>query len=97
MKSDVRHLIVALLVLWIAAGCRSADPAARFIAQMDRAPAEARPKNWDQTKGLMARRAPEIGVPAPDFSLPLLDGTRTNTLSEYKEGRPLVLIFGSFT
>jgi hypothetical protein len=34
---------------------------------------------------------------APDFSLPVLDGSRTVTLSAEMRERPVVLIFGSYT
>lgn len=37
------------------------------------------------------------GDPAPDFSLPLVDRSRTVTLSEEFRSRPVVLIFGSYT
>jgi hypothetical protein len=39
---------------------------------------------------------PQLGEVAPDFSLPTHDGGRTVTLSESR-GKPVVLIFGSFT
>jgi hypothetical protein len=47
------------------------------------------------------RRAPRVGAPAPDFTLERLatDGSRTGdtfTLSSVK-GRPVGLIFGSYT
>jgi hypothetical protein len=37
------------------------------------------------------------GDVAPDFSLPLLKGDRTVTLSEEYRQKPVVLIFGSYT
>jgi hypothetical protein len=39
----------------------------------------------------------QIGDPAPDFTLPVLHGDRTVTLSEEFRKRPVVLIFGSYT
>lgn len=39
---------------------------------------------------------PEVGMPAPDFALPDLEG-RVRTLAELRAERPLVLIFGSYT
>lgn len=39
---------------------------------------------------------PRVGEEAPDFTLPTHDGSRTITLSQSR-GRPVVLIFGSFT
>ena len=48
----------------------------------------------------MARReerAPRVGDEAPDFELPVLDGKgATVRLSELR-GRPVALIFGSYT
>ena len=97
MKAGVVQMLLLLAIFWIAAGCRTADPAAQYIAKMDRAPAEQRPKNWEQTKSLMARFAPKVGQVAPNFSLPTRDGTERVTLASHQSGRPLVLIFGSFT
>jgi hypothetical protein len=97
MKFGTGQVVFPLVLLWITAGCRSTDPAAQFIARMDRAPAEKHPKDWEQTKTLMARPAPAVGQPAPDFTLPTLDGGQSFTRSAYQAGRPLVLIFGSFT
>ncbi len=39
---------------------------------------------------------PKVGDAAPDFSLPTHDGGQTITLSQ-RRGKPVVLIFGSFT
>jgi hypothetical protein len=38
-----------------------------------------------------------IGDPAPDFTLPLLHGDRSVTLSAESRRKPVVLIFGSYT
>ena len=97
MKFLAGNLVFASILHSIAVGCRTADPAAHFIARMDRAPVEKRPKDWEQTKTLMARSAPEVGQPAPDFFLPMLDRVETIARSAHQAGRPLVLIFGSFT
>ena len=67
------------------------------MAQMDHAPMEKRPKDWDHTKSLMSRAVPAVGQPAADFTLAMRDGERTITRSAHQAGRPLVLIFGSFT
>lgn len=92
-----RAAVVLLLLLWLTAGCRSVDPAPGFIARMDQAPPEKRPKDWERTKSLMARAAPAVGQAAPNFSLRTLTGGSLITRSEHQAGRPLVLIFGSFT
>jgi len=39
---------------------------------------------------------PKLGDEAPDFTLPTHDGSQTITLSESR-GKPVILIFGSFT
>lgn len=44
----------------------------------------------------MWEAGPKLGDEAPDFTLPTHDGSRTITLSESR-GRPVILIFGSFT
>lgn len=73
------------------------DPAVAMIAQVDQAPAEQRPPNWEFTKSLMKRRAPAVGESAPDFTLSSVDGKTTITRSKFQAKKPLVLIFGSFT
>jgi hypothetical protein len=40
---------------------------------------------------------PAIGDKAPDFKLPLHDGTRKVRLSQFRRKKPVVLVFGSFT
>lgn len=40
---------------------------------------------------------PGVGQDAPDFTLPTQDGKKKLTLSDYRDKRPVVLIFGSFT
>ena len=39
----------------------------------------------------------KVGDPAPDFTLPAVDGKETVTLSAFKGKRPVVLIFASYT
>ena len=39
---------------------------------------------------------PEVGQPAPDFKLKLLDGKEVQ-LASFKDKKPVVLIFGSCT
>jgi hypothetical protein len=40
---------------------------------------------------------PQVGQPAPDFTLKTQDGKKAVTLSDYRDKRPVVLVFGSFT
>jgi len=39
----------------------------------------------------------DIGDPAPDFTLPALQGGATITLSQQYRHQPVVLVFGSYT
>lgn len=101
MRKRIFVFSINLLVVASAlcAGCATSDvdPAPRMIAQMDAAPADKRPPNWEVTKARMARRAPQFGEIAPEFTLPLLGGAGTITRSQCHRDKPLVLIFGSFT
>jgi hypothetical protein len=40
---------------------------------------------------------PRVGQPAPDFALKTQDGKQEITLSQYRNKKPVVLVFGSFT
>jgi hypothetical protein len=44
-----------------------------------------------------SHEGPKVGEQAPDFTLNTHDGTRSVKLSEYRDRKPVVLIFGSFT
>lgn len=39
----------------------------------------------------------KVGDNAPDFALKSLDGKQTVTLSSFREKKPVVLLFGSYT
>ncbi len=39
----------------------------------------------------------KVGTLAPDFELKVLDGEGTMKLSSFRDKRPVVLIFGSYT
>jgi hypothetical protein len=40
---------------------------------------------------------PALGSPAPDFMLPTSDGASRIALGDYRDKKPVVLVFGSFT
>lgn len=42
-------------------------------------------------------QGPKVGETAPDFTLSTQDGKSTVTLSDFRDRRPVVLVFGSFT
>lgn len=54
------------------------------------------PPNVDPAHVHFSTPEVEVGDPAVDFTLPLVDGTGEVTLSALR-GRPVVLIFGSTT
>ena len=62
------------------------------VAQTPPAPAPAAPVRGANRMGSL-----QVGDVAPDAPLVRTDGTSTTLLAAKKAGRPLVLIFGSFT
>ncbi len=93
----LKFVVITTALLSVPLLMQDVDPARKFIDQMDKAPPEQRVPNWEQTKALMARVAPKLGDEAPDFSLPTLDGKETVKLSQHRNEKPVVLVFGSFT
>lgn len=89
--------IVLVSFLKILTGCSAPSRANLMIARVDAMPAEKRPAEWDRTKALMLRQAPEVGQPAPDFTLQRMKSDEMVTLSEYRPDQPKVLIFASYT
>jgi len=78
-------------------GCRPVDYAARFRSYVESKPPDQRPKDWAHTLELMERSAPQVGRVAPDFTLESYHGREALTRSAVQNGRPQVLIFGSYT
>ncbi len=68
--------------------------------QLHHDPSPMTGERFAQLQEAMAKRearAPKVGDEAPDFQLPVLDGKgATVRLSELR-GRPVALIFGSYT
>ena len=68
--------------------------------QLHHDPSPMTGERFAQLQEAMAKRearAPKVGDEAPDFQLPILDGKgATVRLSELR-GRPVALIFGSYT
>jgi hypothetical protein len=50
----------------------------------------------DDYRDLMTAKV-DVGDRAPDFELPLVDGSRSVRLSEFATGMPVALVFGSYT
>jgi hypothetical protein len=74
-------------------------PPRRFSAIMKHLPAPLvfavlpGPRVWAWAR----RGSLAVGDPAPDFTLPLHDGSGHVTLSSFRGERPVVLVFGSYT
>jgi hypothetical protein len=86
-----RCLITAVLT-----GLSSSGPAESSI-DFDQETAAVPETHRAEVKRLMMRRPPVVGEVAPDFTLPTLDDQHPITRSQFQKGRPLVLVFGSFT
>ena len=58
-------------------------------------------ERWEEMRAEHAARearAPNVGDPAPDFELPVLgDRDQKVRLADFKDSRPVALIFGSYT
>lgn len=61
------------------------------------------PSRWTLLKGLFSgeigsmTEGPNVGEPAPDFTLTTVDEEKQISLADFKGKKPVVLIFGSFT
>ena len=75
------YVLIGLLVAAIVAGV----VCRRFIVGLWKYGGQAR-------EGTLA-----VGDPAPDVTLVNLDGTTRQTIHDHMTGKPLVLVFGSFT
>jgi hypothetical protein len=53
--------------------------------------------NTPAAKGERKDTKLKVGDPAPDFSLPVLKKDKEVKLSSFKDKKPVVLIFGSYT
>jgi hypothetical protein len=87
-------LLVAAAALAAAAGCRSVP--ARTAMDPDAPPNLPFMARLDPAHLHFTRSQVQLGDVAPDFTLPRVDGTGDLTLSSLR-GRPIVLVFGSFT
>lgn len=98
----LRRVAIGLILLWVATlGVlaavvrQSPDSISRFMAHLGPIPFIAFPF---ETLWKSARAGTlNPGDPAPDFTLPRLDHSGTVRLSDFRNQRPVVLIFGSYT
>ena len=75
-------VLLLALTLLLAAGCASSFPSP--------------PPGVDPEHVHFEKAVARVGAPAPDFTLRGSDGHGAVTLSELR-GKPVVLVFGSFT
>lgn len=92
----MKRLLVTLAAAALLGGCSLPRESIGFGLRMELG-LEERPCNWSHMKDLAFRRAPRVGEPAPDFTLPLLDSEALLTRSTFQDGRPLVLVLASFS
>lgn len=99
MRTRVLAGLGVTAALLAATGCAPSgdEVAANWMARMDARPPEEQVPNWQHTRTMMMREAPQVGEPAPDFELEVLDGNGTLRLSSLVDARPVVLVFGSWT
>jgi hypothetical protein len=102
MRSILFRAAIVLAVLWVAfvgfIAWAMHQPPETFGRVMSRMPAAAYIAIPFETLWTRARTgALQVGQAAPDFSLPLLDHSRTVELSSFRGKQPVVLVFGSYT
>ena len=100
-----RRLLLVLVCLMLLYGLASLglyvamrQPPDKFGAIMSRMPTVAMIVLPFKPLWMSARAGKlSVGDVAPDFALPTVDHTRTVKLSEEYRGKPVVLLFGSYT
>ncbi len=90
MGAVATRALPAVLLASLLAGCAAARPAGPPDPRT-RVPPGVKAEWLHFTDGTVGE-----GDPAPDFDLPLHDGSARLSLSELR-GRPVVLVFGSWT
>ena len=79
------------------------DQMRRLYRKMERIAVDGGPMTGERMlllRELMLKRdelAPKVGEPAPDFDLPVLYGEGERVRLSALRGRPVALIFGSYT
>ncbi|MEL7497339.1 MAG: hypothetical protein AAFN77_06980 [Planctomycetota bacterium] len=84
-----------LFVLSMVGICVLFTPMEDCCAQRDRQQ-EGKQKQ-DRPRRSRSDNAPKVGDDAPDFTLKSLDGESETKLSSFKDSKPVVLFFGSYT
>lgn len=74
---------IGMLTLWSGSECQ----AQRFNGE----------KNTPPARGERQRTFVKVGDKAPDWELPMMEGTKKVKLSSFQGKQPVVLIFGSYT
>jgi hypothetical protein len=78
-------------------------PALPPSATAKKSPEQQGPSRWTMLRGFLTGEigsfceGPALGEEAPAFTLHTHDGKRVISLADYRDKRPVVLIFGSFT
>ncbi|MCH8192067.1 MAG: hypothetical protein IIC80_12035 [Chloroflexi bacterium] len=80
---------------------KSASSGGSVLVQdlLDALPAGASPMLRDRVEALVRRdeAGPDVGVQAPDFALKRMGSDQRVRLSDFRDTRPVALLFGSYT
>lgn len=91
-------LVVGYAALLFAVNRAMHEPPERFGRFMSRMPVAIFLVAPFETMWTRARAGSlRVGDAAPDFNLPTLDKTAHVSLSSFQSGKPVVLVFGSYT
>jgi len=102
MRTNLKKWLLVLAVLWLGLGGfifrTMLQPPERFGKVMSKMPGIVYPLLPFKTMWTLARHGRlRVGDPAPDFALATSDKKERVVLSSFRDRRPVVLVFGSYT
>jgi len=102
MRTNLKKSLLVLAGLWLGLGGfifrTMLQPPEHFGKVMSKMPGIVYPLLPFKTMWTLARRGRlRVGDPAPDFALATSDKKGRVVLSSFRDRRPVVLVFGSYT
>jgi len=102
MRINYKHWLLVLVALWFGLGgfifLTMLQSPEHFGKVMSKMPGIVYPLLPFRTMWTWARRGHlRVGDPAPDFALATSDKKEHVVLSSFRDQRPVVLVFGSYT